>query len=163
MSAMKISEGVEWACHACAVLAGLPQDVALRGSALAAFHQLPRSYMAKHLQALSRAAIVKAVRGVKGGYQLARPASEISLWDIRQAIEGGAPDFQCREIRRKGPCSEFGASSNTCNIAAAFWAAERAYQQNLRMVTVADIARGVAKLYGAKGAARFLGWVKEVG
>jgi Rrf2 family protein len=159
---MKLSEGVEWSCHACAVLAGLPQGVALSASALAAFHELPPAYMAKHLQALSRAGIVHSVRGVGGGYQLARPANEISLWDVRQAIEGTTPDFRCREIRRNGPCSEFGAPSRPCNVAAAFWAAERSYQQSLQSVSVAHIALGVAKLYGAKGAARFQAWVKEV-
>ena len=159
---MKISKGVEWSCHACAVLAGLPQDLALSASALAAFHELPPAYMAKHLQALSHAGIVHSIRGVGGGYRLARPANEISLWDIRQAIEGATPDFQCLDIRRNGPCSEFGASSRPCNIAAAFWAAERAYQQSLQSVTVAHIALGVAKLYGPKGVARFQEWVKEV-
>lgn len=160
---MKIGEGVEWSCHACAVLSGLPEGVALPASALADFHELPPAYMAKHLQALSRARIVSSVRGVGGGYRLARPANEISLWDIRQAIEGAAPDFQCREIRRKGPCSQFGASSHPCAVAGAFWAAERAYQQSLQLVTVAHIAHGVAKLYGAKGVARFSAWIKENG
>ena len=159
---MKIGEGVEWSSHACAVLAGLPAGVALRGAALAAFHELPAAYMAKHLQALSRAGIVRAVRGANGGYRLARAAHEISLWDIRQAIEGGGPDFQCREIRRNGPCSPFGRAARTCAIAQAFWAAERAYQQSLQLVSVADIAKGVANLYGAKGRARFVTWVKEV-
>lgn len=159
---MAMSEGVEWACHACAVLAGLPRGVALSASALAAFHELPRAYMAKHLQALSRAGIVRSVRGPKGGYGLARPASEITLWDVRQAIEGTTPDFVCRDIRRKGPCSGFGASSKPCSIAAAFWAAERAAQQALSSVTIAEIARGVARLYGPKGVARFSAWVKEV-
>lgn len=159
---MKIKEGVEWSCHACAVLAGLPERVALSASALAAFHELPPAYMAKHLHALSRAGIVRSVRGAAGGYRLARPAHQISLWDIRQAIEGATPDFECREIRRNGPCSQFGASLRTCTIAAAFWAAERAYQQSLQLVTVAHIAQGVAKLYGAKGVAQFSAWVKEV-
>jgi Rrf2 family protein len=159
---MKMGEGVEWSCHACAVLAGLPQGVALRASALAAFHELPVAYMAKHLQALSRAGIVRSARGVRGGYRLARPANEISLWDIRQAIEGVSPDFLCREIRRNGPCSQFGASSRPCAVAAAFWAAERAYEQSLQVVTVAHIAHGVAKLYGPKGTARFLAWIKGV-
>jgi Rrf2 family protein len=162
MSAMKLGEGVEWSCHVCAILAGLPEDLALRASALAAFHELPRAYMAKHLQALSRAGIVLSVRGVGGGYRLARPANEISLWDIRQAIEGATADFQCMEIRRHGPCSQFGASSRPCAVAAAFWAAERAYQQSLQSVTVAHIAHGVARLYGVKGTARFQAWVEEV-
>lgn len=160
---MKISEGVEWSSHACAILAGLTHGVALSASALAAFHELPPAYMAKHLQALSRAGIVRSVRGVRGGYRLGRPANEISLWDIRQAIEGAGPDFQCREIRRKGPCSAFGTSSRSCAIAAAFWAAERAYKESLQLVTVAHIARDVAMLHGAKGAARFSAWLKEVG
>jgi Rrf2 family protein len=162
MSAMKLGEGVEWSCHVCAVLAGLPEDLALSASALAAFHELPPAYMAKHLQALSRAGIVLSVRGVGGGYRLARPATEISLWDIRQAIEGTTPDFQCMEIRRNGPCSHFGASSRPCAVAAAFWAAERAYRQSLQSVTVAHIAHTVERLYGAKGTARFQAWVEEV-
>jgi Rrf2 family protein len=159
---MKIGEGVEWSSHVCAVLAGLSAGAALRGSALAAFHELPAAYMAKHLQALSRAGIVRAVRGAHGGYRLARAANEISLWDIRQAIEGGGPDFQCKEIRRQGPCAQFGKQARTCAIAQAFWAAERAYQQSLQLVSVADIAKDVANLYGPKGRARFVTWVKEV-
>ena len=160
---MKISEGVEWACHACAILAGLPPGMALSASALAAFHELPPAYMAKQLQALSRAGIVRAVRGVSGGYRLARLANEISLWDIRQAIEGASPEFQCREIRRKGPCSAFGTTSRSCAIATAFWTAERAYKESLQLATVAHITREVAKLYGPKGTARFSAWLKEVG
>ena len=162
MSAMAISEGVEWSCHACAVLAALPKGMALSASALAAFHELPSAYMAKHLQALSRAGIVRSVRGPKGGYRLARPANEITLWDVRQAIEGTSPDFVCQDIRRKGPCSDLGAASKPCAVAAAFWAAERAAQQTLSSVTIAQIAQGVAKLYGPKGVARFVAWVKEV-
>jgi Rrf2 family protein len=160
---MKLSEGVEWSCHACAVLAGLPEGVALRAAALAAFHELPPAYMAKHLQALSRAGIVRSVRGAKGGYRLARPANEISLWDIRQAIEGRAPDFQCRDIRRKGPCAQTGSTSRPCGIASAFFLAERAYQQSLQTVSVDHIVQGVARLYGPRDTARFLAWIKEVG
>lgn len=163
MSAMRLSEGVEWSCHACAVLAGLPERAALSAAALAAFHELPPAYMAKHLQALSRAGIVRSARGASGGYRLARPASEISLWDIREAIEGPLPDFPCREIRRKGPCSAFGRSAKVCSIAAAFWKAEDAYRASLRLVSVAGITREVAKLYGAEGGARFSAWLKEVG
>jgi len=160
---MRISEGVEWSCHACAVLAGLPDGATLSATALAAFHELPPAYMSKHLQALSRAGIVRAARGLSGGYRLARPASEISLWDIRQAIGGASPDFRCQDIRRKGPCSAFSRSAKSCSVAAAFWRAEDAYKASLQLVTVADITREVAKVYGARGAAQFSAWLKEVG
>lgn len=97
---MKISEGVEWAAHACAVLAALQTGQGLNAAALASFHELPPAYLAKHLRALSNAGLVAAARGVRCGYALARPASEITLWDIQAAILGVGPSFQCQDISR---------------------------------------------------------------
>src|SRR5690606_6747859 len=73
---MKTLEGVEWAAHACAVLAGLAPGSSLNATALADFHKLPSAYMAKHLQALVRGGVLAASRGGRGGYRLARPRSE---------------------------------------------------------------------------------------
>ena len=60
---MKMSEGVEWTAHACALLAALPPGVGLPANALAEFHALAPAYMAKHMQALARAGVVESVRG----------------------------------------------------------------------------------------------------
>lgn len=49
---------------------------------------IPRSFLAKILQKLARASVVKSFRGVKGGFQLAKSPSEISLLDVVEAIEG---------------------------------------------------------------------------
>jgi Rrf2 family protein len=49
---------------------------------------IPRSFLAKILQKLARASLVKSFRGVKGGFQLAKHPSEISLLDVVEAIEG---------------------------------------------------------------------------
>ena len=62
---MKINSGVEWAAHACALLATLPPGWSLSAQALAAYHEVPPAYMAKQLQALSKAGIVKSNRGAK--------------------------------------------------------------------------------------------------
>jgi Rrf2 family protein len=50
--------------------------------------QIPKSFLAKIVQKLARASLVKSFRGVKGGFQLARPPVEISLLDVVEAIEG---------------------------------------------------------------------------
>ena len=42
---------------------------------LAEYHGVPAPYLAKHLQALSRAGIVESSPGPRGGYRLARPAA----------------------------------------------------------------------------------------
>src|SRR5215469_15995808 len=112
---MRTLEGVEWAAHACAVLAGLEPGDSLNAAALADFHKLPAAYMAKHLQALVRAGVLAASRGGRGGYRLARPAREISLWDIQAAIEGAGPSFRCQDIRRQGPCAGFTSADVPCD------------------------------------------------
>lgn len=51
-------------------------------------YKIPRSFLAKILQKLVKAKIVRSYRGVKGGFSLARPPKEISLFDVLEAIEG---------------------------------------------------------------------------
>src|ERR1700753_1428274 len=142
MSAMRISEGVEWSVHLCGVLGVAPKGRGLPGSKLAEYYALPAAYLAKHLQALSRAAIVTADRGAKGGYRLARRPSEISLLDITLAIEGDEPHFRCTEIRQRGPCAApASACKKACPIARAFMAAEQAWRDSLAQVSLAEIIR----------------------
>jgi Rrf2 family protein len=51
-------------------------------------YKIPRSFLAKILQKLVKAKIVRSYRGVKGGFSLAKPAREISVLDVLEAIEG---------------------------------------------------------------------------
>ena len=131
-------------------------------AALAEFHEVPKAYLAKHMQALARAGLVRSSRGPNGGYNLARPASEISLWDVREALEGAEPDFRCQEIRRRGPCASRKTDGAPCTIAAAFWEAERVYRERLQGVTIADILRGVAANLDPERGARFSAWLQRV-
>lgn len=141
---MRMSQGVEWAVHACTVLAPLGPGHGLTLAALAGFHGVPAPYMAKQMQALSKAGIVRTARGKTGGYALARPATEISLWDISRAIDGPEPAFRCSEIRQRGPCAARKADCRApCQIAAAFADAEHAWRTALEGVTIADLNRQV--------------------
>jgi Rrf2 family protein len=51
-------------------------------------YKIPRSFLAKILQKLVKAKIVRSYRGVKGGFSLARQPREISMLDVIEAIEG---------------------------------------------------------------------------
>ncbi len=51
-------------------------------------YKIPRSFLAKILQKLVKARIVRSYRGVKGGFSLARQAKEISMLDVIEAVEG---------------------------------------------------------------------------
>ena len=159
---MKMSEGVEWTAHACALLAALPPGLGLPANALAEFHSLAPAYMAKHMQALARAGVVESLRGAAGGYRLARPSADISLWDIVESIEGEEPAFRCSEIRQQGPCvtpnSDF---RRPCEIHAAFGKAEMAWRTHLKSVSLADVATEVARKSSPQKRAAITVWLQE--
>ncbi|MEM9624422.1 MAG: Rrf2 family transcriptional regulator [Pseudomonadota bacterium] len=159
---MKIGKGVEWAAHTCALLGLLPPGGALPGEALADFLGVPTPYLAKQLQALSRAGIVAAKRGAAGGYRLARLAETVSLWDITAAIEGTTPSFRCTEVRRSGPCGASPAEcSGPCTIAAAFQQAEAGYREALAAVRLPEIIAGVARDASASRKQAISDWVRR--
>lgn len=159
---MRIAKGVEWGVHTCALLAVLPPGAALSGEALAEFLGVPPPYMAKQLQALSRAGIVIAKRGAAGGYRLARPPESLSLWDVTAAIEGSAPSFRCTEVRQNGPCGATRAEcSKPCPIAAAFRRAESGYREALSAVRLTDIVAGVAQEATSARKKRIGEWIEQ--
>lgn len=159
---MKMSEGVEWTAHACALLAALPDGVGLPANALAEFHELAPAYMAKHLQALARAGVVESIRGPRGGYRLARPAVDISLWDIVEAIEGNERAFRCSEIRQQGPCvMSSGDFRKPCEIHAAFSKAELAWRAELKSISLAQIVADVARKTTPQKRAAITQWLQD--
>lgn len=159
-----MSEGVEWAIHCCTVLATLPPQGALPAARLAELHGVAGPYLAKHLQALSGAGMLEAVPGPRGGYRLARPAADISLYEIVIAVDGPGRSFRCDEIRQQGPTgvADPGAYRTPCAIAQAMWRAEEAWQEELEAVSVGDIVAGLASTVDPRQAAATLVWIRDV-
>ena len=154
---MRLSEGVEWAIHACVMLAALPQGRTLPGAAVAEYLGVPPAYLLKHLQALSRAGLVVTRRGTAGGYRLAKPAEQVTLYDITAAVKGYGPVFRCQEVRQRGPApASREECQRPCGIATSFYAAERAWRWKLEKVTVAAMleAAGTAGLASSSARAQ---------
>jgi Rrf2 family protein len=155
---MKLSAGVEWAIHCCVVLSQAEEPVP--APRLADYHGVSRTYLAKHLQQLSRAGLVTSTEGRVGGYALTRPPADISVLDVVLAIEGDEPAFRCTEIRQNGP---FPASAQQCRrpcgIARAMYAAEDAWRASLAGVTIAELAAGVEKDNGKQTFVRLREWL----
>jgi len=160
---MKLSENIESALHLCHLLATLPPGTGLPAGRLAEFHSLPPAAIAKLMQALMAASVVVGTTGRRGGYRLARSPAATSALDIVLAVNGSAPMFQCREIRRRGPCGGKASAYKTrCGIAALMDEAETAWRQRLARTTLADLVREThPKLTGhQKQAAR--AWFAQV-
>jgi len=142
---VRLSEGVEWGLHCATLAAVLPPGAALPATRLAEYHDVPTAYLAKHLQALSRAGVLEAVPGPRGGYRLARPATAITVLDVVEAIDGVEPAFRCTEIRRQGPARLPAREYRVpCSIHVVMERAEAAWRVALAATTVADLV-GMAR------------------
>jgi len=155
---MQMKNQVEWALHCCAVLARMPAGRYLGTKALAELHGVPKEYLSKALQALSKADLVEGTLGPSGGYRLARAPATISFWDIVSAVEGRSHAFACTEIRCNNPCRPQGSvDERPCAVARVMWEAEAAWRDKLKAVSLADLASTLdeeapAELWKATGA-----------
>ena len=137
---MKLSEGVEWGLHCVTLLAALPPGATLPAKALAEYHGLSETYLAKHLQALASEHILESVPGPKGGYRLTRPPENITLLEVVEALDGREPSFRCTEIRQRGPLAlPSQAYRLPCGIHVAMARADKAWRAALRSQTIADL------------------------
>lgn len=79
------SQTVEYALRAIVYLAG--QDDARTTQQIAAVTKVPPAYLAKVLQNLSRFDLVRSQRGLHGGFSLGKSATDLTIWEVVQAVE----------------------------------------------------------------------------
>lgn len=84
---MEITRESDYAIRCVLYLAGRTDDIVMVDE-IAREMEIPKSFLAKILQKLNRAELVKSYRGIKGGFQLARRPKEVTLLDVVEAIEG---------------------------------------------------------------------------
>jgi Rrf2 family transcriptional regulator, iron-sulfur cluster assembly transcription factor len=83
---MKLTTRGHYSVKALLDLAFQPNYGPASVNAIAARQNLPATFLEKLLIELRRAGLVQSVRGVQGGYQLAKPPAAISLGEILTAV-----------------------------------------------------------------------------
>ena len=91
---LRVTKLTDYATVVLSVLAATP-DVVLSASELAERAGLETPTVSKLLKPLAQAGLVDGFRGASGGYRLARPAGEIGLIEIDEAIEGPLAITEC--------------------------------------------------------------------
>lgn len=132
---MQLSIGVEYAFHSLFYMVGLPQHKTIGIKQLAELNGITESYLSKVFSKLRKSGIVRSITGVKGGYELARDAENISFWDIVEAIEGPSFFFQCAEIRKKNIFADDPSAFTSecpCLIKVVMQEAEQLFRDSLR-------------------------------
>ena len=102
---MKISSGEEYGLRCLLQLARRPLGQPVTGREIAQNESLTPEYVEKILNRMIKAGLVRGLRGVKGGYMLARSASEITVGEALRAADG-------RMIA--GMCDRFSGTDDRC-------------------------------------------------
>lgn len=100
---------------------------------------LSRSFTANILKELVHHGFVASQRGVRGGYALARPAREITLAELIEALEDGWRLTLCSGTTEPAACCEF---THCCSLQGPLTEVHQRLLDVLRGVTLADLFEG---------------------
>ena len=85
---MKLSRTVSYAVRATLQLAQSDPSTPVPCSKLASEGDMPERFLLQILRMLVTHGILRSTRGVDGGYALTKPADQISLLEVIEAIDG---------------------------------------------------------------------------
>ena len=146
---LRLSKKADYALIAMKHLA-LRGDRRTAGSAsareIAELYDIPIELLAKVLQRLVRRGLLASHQGTRGGYQLARTPSQISVADVIQAIDGPVAVTACST--EEAQCEQFAK----CNVRDPLWRVRERILAALGECTIAELAADPPPVRSAKAA-----------
>ncbi|MGH2938592.1 MAG: RrF2 family transcriptional regulator [Solirubrobacterales bacterium] len=92
---MLFSTKAEYGVRLMIELGRQPGSTPISLNSVAEAEHLPLSYLEHLVAKLRKAELVTSTRGAHGGYRLAKPAAEIRMDDVVQALEGQIAPMEC--------------------------------------------------------------------
>jgi Rrf2 family protein len=144
---MRMSAKAEYAVRAMVQLAA-DEGAVVKTDDLAKAQGIPPQFLVDILSDLRTDRLVRSRRGREGGYELARPAAEISIADVLRCIDG--PLASVRDI----PLGDLPYSGPTAALTDVWRALRASMRSVLEETSLADVASGslprhVADMAGA--------------
>ena len=122
---MELTKRGDYGVRAMLALSRVPAGQLLSVRRIAEEMDIPVRFLPQVMGDLAAAGLVSAETGRSGGYRLAKPADQVSLLDVIQAIEGDGRRRAC--VLRGGPCGMDGF----CDVHDVFFAAQDALLDTL--------------------------------
>ena len=121
-----------------------PRPTSLKS--LAEAEDLPLAYLERIVALLRRAGLVDSTRGARGGYRLARRASDITMDEAILALEGSVAPMTCfvDDSERAGPsggvvCSHEATDGERCATKLLWMRVQGGVMERLAQTTLAEL------------------------
>jgi len=131
---LRLSKKADYALMAMKHLALRGDQGSSSAREIAALYDIPIELMAKVLQRLVRRGLLASHQGTRGGYELARRPTQISVADVIQAIDGPVAVTACSNDESQ--CEQF----SKCNVRDPLWKVRERIVQALGECTIAELA-----------------------
>src|SRR4030042_1152916 len=99
---MQITRSEEYGLKGVLFLAGKGPEKVYLVNEISREQNIPGTFLAKIFQRLSKAGLLRSIRGAKGGFALGKPAGEITMKEIIEVLEGPIALNRC--LLKKGEC-----------------------------------------------------------
>ena len=133
---MRVSAKADYAVRAAAELASTGETGPIKGERLAEAQDIPLQFLEHILLELKHAGIVRARRGAKGGYWLARPADDVTVAEVIRAVEGPIAHVQ------SAPPESITYRGSAQHLQEVWIAVRASLRSVLESVTLADLVSG---------------------
>jgi len=131
---LRLSKKADYALMAMKHLALRPDQGSASAREIAEHYDIPIELMAKVLQRLVRRGLLVSQQGTRGGYLLARSASEMSVADVIQAVDGPLAVTACATT--EDTCDQY----EKCNIRDPLWRIKDRIVTALSTCSIAEMA-----------------------
>jgi len=107
---------------------------------------LPLAYLEHLVARLRKAELVASRRGSRGGYMLARPAEEITMAEVVEALEGSIAPIECISEAADGSivCARESDAAHACPTKLLWTRVRFSIVRTLQETTLADLVLGPA-------------------
>ena len=134
---MQLTRSGEYGLKGVVFLAKQPPKQLSLVSEISREEKIPEKFLAKIFQRLSKAGLLRSTRGANGGFTLGRPADQITMKAVIEAIEGPIALNRC--LLREGECEE----EEGCALHEVLGEAQERFLEVLNRTTVEDLAKQV--------------------
>jgi Rrf2 family iron-sulfur cluster assembly transcriptional regulator len=134
---VNLNKSTRYALHAALEMA-VAGDRPVTVGEIAERYEIPENVLAKALQQLTRAGIARGVRGVGGGYRLARAPEDVALQDIIDIFEPTLPPDVCMlRVSPGGKCP--GSRRPRCRLMKLFQGVAESARSKFESVSLATL------------------------
>jgi Rrf2 family protein len=134
---LKLTKKADYGLMAMKHLAEQSHAGACSAKELAEAYQIPQELLAKILQKLVKAGLLKSHHGTNGGYFLARDPATISAFEVIRVIDGPLFITSCVTVR--GNCVQH----ERCTIKEPMRKVNQSIEEVLRRITISEMAGDV--------------------